>query len=168
MTAVMKTYPTSDAARRAVEALRAAGVQPRHIRLLTGRPPRDTAAEPRGGFAGPVEAGAPAGSFAGPKRGPIGSFAIGGVQRRSERGRRGSFGDVERVVIVSHERDGERSRVTGYRGIRVLLRRAALDESAVDHTVRVLHNGHSVVLVDGDGTASSDARDHFQKIADAA
>jgi hypothetical protein len=168
MAALIKTYPTEEAARRAMDSLRAAGVQPRHIRLLTSRPLRDTAREGRGGFAGPVEAYAPAGTFAGRKRGPIGSFATGGVQRSAEPRRRGSFGDVERVVIVSHERQVPRSRVTGYRGVRVLLRRAGLDESVVDHTVRVLHNGHSVVLVDGAGTAASDARAHFQRMAEAA
>ena len=81
MAALIRTYPSEEAARRAIEALRAAGVQPGDIRLLTGGPSRDTAGEPRGGFAGPVEAGAPAGSFAGRKRGQIGSFATGSVQR---------------------------------------------------------------------------------------
>ena len=168
MAALIRTYPSEEAARRAIEALRAAGVQPGDIRLLTGGPSRDTAGEPRGGFAGPVEAGAPAGSFAGRKRGQIGSFATGSIQRPPEQRRKGSFGDVERVVIVSHEGQVARCRVTGYRGIRVLLHRAPLDESAVDHTVGVLHKGHSVVVVDGGETALSAAQAHFQQMAEAA
>jgi hypothetical protein len=168
MAALIRTYPSEEAAHLAVEALRAAGVQPGDIRLLTGPPSRDTAREPRGRFAGTVEAGAPAGSFAGRRRGEIGSFATGNVQRPPQRRRRGSFGDVERVVIVSHEGQVARSRVTGYRGIRVLLRMAALDESVVDRTVSVLHKGHSVVLVDGAETALSAAQAHFQQMTEAA
>jgi hypothetical protein len=71
-------------------------------------------------------------------------------------------------VIVSHEGQVARSRVTGYRGIRVLLRMAALDESVVDRTVSVLHKGHSVVLVDGAETALSAAQAHFQQMTEAA
>jgi hypothetical protein len=164
MAALLQTYPTEEAAVRVVEALQVAGVQPGHIRLLTSRPLRDSGRVPRGGFAGAVEAGAAVGTFAGRRGESVGSFATGGVRRQPERRRRGSFGDVERVVIVSHERRGERSRITGYGGIRVLLRRAALDESAVDRTVRVLHKGHSVVLVDGAENAAS----VLQQMAEAA
>ena len=41
MTTLSKTYPSEDTARRAVETLRAAGVPPRDIRVLTSRPPHD-------------------------------------------------------------------------------------------------------------------------------
>jgi hypothetical protein len=41
MTTLAKTYATEIAARRAVEALRAAGVAERDIRLLVGSAPRD-------------------------------------------------------------------------------------------------------------------------------
>ena len=51
-------------------------------------------------------------------------------------------------MIVTYEDDAERSRVTGYRGVRQLLRRAALDDDAVDRAVKELHVGHAVVLVD--------------------
>jgi hypothetical protein len=168
MAPTIRTYPTPDAARQAVEELKAAGVQPRHIRLLIGAALRDTAQEPRGSFAGTVEPGAAVGGFAGRKRGPTGSFATGLGQGGPGSLRRGSFGDVERVVIVSHERTAARSRVTGLRGIRVLLRRAALDESTVDHVVRVLHKGHTVMLVEGAQSTSSDARVHVKERPEAA
>jgi hypothetical protein len=64
MATVSKTYPSEDAARRAVEALRAAGVPPGDIRLLTSRPQRDMRREPVGGFAGPIGTDAPIGSYA--------------------------------------------------------------------------------------------------------
>jgi hypothetical protein len=170
MAALIKTYPSEEGARRAVETLWRAGVPRRHIRLLTSRPLRDTRREPRGGFGGPVGPDAPVGSFGGRalrRREATSSFATGSFTGDPDR-RKGSFADVERVEIVSHDDAGERARVTGYRGIRLLLRRAALDERAVDRTVRELHAGHSVVLVDVAKVASSDARAELQRMAEAA
>jgi len=74
-----------------------------------------------------------------------------------DRQREGSFADVERVVITSNEDDAERSRVTGYRGVRQLLRRAALRDAAIDRAVKELHVGHAVVLVATADIARSDA-----------
>ncbi len=65
MAALSKTYPSEEEARQAVETLRAAGVPPRHIRLLTGRPLRDARREARGGFAGPVGPTRRSGTYAG-------------------------------------------------------------------------------------------------------
>jgi hypothetical protein len=70
MTTLSKTYPSGDTARRAVEALRAAGVPPRDIRLLMSRPPHDIRRESRGGFAGPIGTEAPIGSYASVPRRP--------------------------------------------------------------------------------------------------
>jgi hypothetical protein len=78
----------------------------------------------------------------------IGSFATGSFAGDPDCQREGSFADVERVAIVICKDDGERSRVTGYRGVRQLLRRAALDDDAVERAVKKLHIGHAVVLVD--------------------
>lgn len=171
MAAFIKTYPSKAIARQAVETLRAAGVPPRHIRLLTSRPLRDARREPRGGFAGPLGPDAPVGTFAGRvqrRHLRIGSFATGSFTGDPDGGRGGSFGDVERFVIVSRDDEAERSRVFGRAGVRRLLRRAALDESAVDRTVRELGGGRSVVLVDLAELASSDARAQLQRIAQAA
>jgi hypothetical protein len=171
MTTLSKTYPNEDAARGAVETLRAASVPPREIRLLTSRPLADIRREPVGGFAGPVAPGAPVGNFAGRtgrRSDDAGSFAIGSFAGDAHQLRQGSFGDVERVTIVTHKPDGERSRVTGYRGIRLLLRRAALDDDAVERAVQELHKGRTVALVDVPEIASVEAEAQLEETAKAA
>jgi hypothetical protein len=170
MATLSKTYPSEDAARRAVEALRAAGVPPGDIRLLTSRPQRDIRREPVGGFAGPIGTG-PIGSYAGVarRRGQgVGSFATGSFAGDPDRQREGSFADVERVVIVIYKDDAEHARVTGYRGVRHLLRRAALHDEAINRAVKELHTGHAVVLVDVAEIAPSEVRAHLEQIAQAA
>jgi hypothetical protein len=171
MATLSKTYPNEDAARRALEALRAAGVPPGDIRLLTSRPLRDIRREPVGGFAGPIGTDAPIGNFAGVprRRGEgVGSFAAGSFAGDPDLQRKGSFADVERVVVVFYKDDGEHSRVTGYRGVRQLLRRAALDDDAVDGAVKDLHIGHAVVLVDVAEIAPSEVRARLEQMAQAA
>jgi hypothetical protein len=171
MATFSKTHPSEDAARRAVEALRAAGVPPRDIRLLTSRPLRDLRREPVGGFAGPIGTNAPIGTYAGlaRRRGQgVGSFATGSLAGDPDRQRRGSFADVDRVVIVIYKHDGEQSRVTGYRGVRQLLRRAALDDEAINRAVKELHTGHAVVLIDVAEIDPSEARAHLEQKARAA
>lgn len=98
----------------------------------------------------------------------IGSFATGSFPGNPDRQPEGSFADVERVVIVKYEDDAARSRVTGHRGVRQLLRRAALDNDALDRAVKDLHDGHAVVLVDGADVAPSDARAQLEQLAQAA
>jgi hypothetical protein len=171
MAALIKSYPSEEGARQAVETLRAAGVPPRHIRLLTSRPPRDTRREPRGGFAGPVGPDAPVGTYAGQvhrRHLRIGSFATGSFAGDPDCQREGSFADVERVAIVICKDDGERSRVTGYRGVRQLLRRAALDDDAVERAVKKLHIGHAVVLVDPAEIVPTSVRAQLEQVAQAA
>jgi hypothetical protein len=171
MATLSKTYPSEEAARRAVRALRAAGVPPGDIRLLTSRPPHDIRREPVGGFAGPIGTDAPIGSYASVprRRGQgVGSFATGGFAGDPDSRREGSFADVERVVIVNHRDDREQARVTGYRGVRQLLRRAALDDEAVDGAVKKLHGGHAVVLVDVAEIAPSEVRARLEQMAQAA
>jgi hypothetical protein len=170
MAALIKSYPSEEGARQAVETLRAAGVPPRHIRLLTSRPLRDARREARGGFAGPVGPDAPVGTYAGQvhrRHLRIGSFATGSFTGDPDR-REGSFADVERIVILTYEDDAARSRVTGHRGVRRLLRRAALDNDAVDRAVKELHIGHKVVLVDVAEIAASDAQARLDQVAHAA
>jgi hypothetical protein len=171
MAALSKTYPNEDSAHRAVETLRAAGVPPRHIRLLTSRPLRDTRREPVGGFAGPIGTNAPIGTYASAarRRGQgAGSFATGSFAGDPDCQREGTFADVERVVIVIYKDDGEHSRVTGYRAVRQLLRRAALDDDAVDRAVKDLHKRHAVVLVDAAEIAPTAVRAHLEQVAQAA
>jgi hypothetical protein len=171
MATLSKTYSSEDAARRAVEAMLAAGVPRRDVRLLTSRPQRDIRREPAGGFAGPIGHNAPIGSYASVprRRGQgVGGFATGGFAGDPDSRREGSFADVERVVIVKHRDDREHARVTGYRGVRQLLRRAALADEAVDGAVKELHGGHAVVLVDVAEIAPSEVRARLEQIAQAA
>jgi hypothetical protein len=171
MATLSKTYLSEDAARRAVEALRAAGVPPGDIRLLASRPQRDIRRQPVGGFAGPIGTDAPVGSYASVprRRGQgVGSFATGSFAGDPDRQRKGSFADVERVVIVIYKDDKEHSRVTGYRGARQILRRAALHDEAINRAVKELHTGRAVVLVDVAEITPSEARAHLEQIAQAA
>ena len=166
MTTLTKTYATEVAARRAVQALRATGVPERDIRLLAGTAPRDIRREPVGGFAGPVAPDAPIGTYGGrvlQRRQGAGSFAGDPDQQRQ-----GSFADTDRVVIVTYNGDAERARITGLRGARRLLRRAALDDDAVDRTVGELHQGHAILLVDLREIAASEADARLEKLARAA
>jgi hypothetical protein len=124
MTTLIKTFATDIAARRAVAAVCATGVQERDIRLLAGSAPRDIRREPVGRFAGPVPPDAPVGTFGSTtflRHRGTGSFA-----GDPDRQRKGSFADTDRVVIVTYARDAERARITGLRRARRLLGRAAL------------------------------------------
>jgi hypothetical protein len=69
------------------------------------------------------------------------SFATGSSAGDPDRQRHGSFADVEHVVIVIYKDSGKHSRVIGYRGVRRLLRRAALEHDAVDRAVRSCMSG---------------------------
>ena len=171
MATLSKTYPNEDAGRGAVETLRAESVPPREIRRLTGRPLADIRREPVGGFAGPVGPDAPVGRFAGGtarRSDAAGSFATGSFAGDPDRQRKGSFADVERLAITVYRDAAEHSRGTGYREVRQLLRRAALDDEAIDRAAKNLHIGHAVVLVDVAEMAPSEAQAHLEQIAQAA
>ena len=147
MTTLHNAHSSEATARRAIESLRAGGVPADGFRLLVGSPLRDVRREPVGGFAGPVGPDDPVGTFAGRvllRRQGAGSFA-----GDPDRQRQGSFADSDRVVIVSWRDDAERTRVTGLRGARRILQRAALARDAVEAAVAELENGHAIVLVDG-------------------
>jgi hypothetical protein len=166
MTTLTKTYRTELAARRAVEALRAAGVAERDIRLLAGSAPRDIRREPVGGFAGPIAPDAPVGTYGGravQRRQGAGSFA-----GDPDHQRQGSFADTDRVVIVTYKGDAERTRIAGLRGALRLLRRAALDDAAVDRAVGELHQGHAILLVDLREITAREADARLEKLARAA
>jgi hypothetical protein len=166
MTMISKTYFTEIAARRAIEALRATGVPAGEIRLLTGRPPGDVRREPVGGFAGPVAPDAPVGTYGNGK--VLRRQGAGGFAGDPDHQRQGSFADTDRVVIFTYKADAERVRVTGLRGARRLLGRAALDDDTVDRAVDELHRGHAVVLVDAKEIVASEARAQLEQDARAA
>ena len=163
MATLTKSYTREEAARLAVETLRAASGPPRGIWLLSSRPLHDRRREPVGGFAGPLGPDAPVGTFAGQARrrsDDTGSFSGDRGQRR-----RGSFGDVERVMVVTYKADVEHSRITGYRGIRLLLRRVALEADAVDRLVAELNRGHTIVLADVPEIASEEVEAQLGRLA---
>ena len=166
MTTLTKTYPTELAARRAVEALRATGVPERDIRLLAGSAPRNILREPVGGYAGPVAPDDPIGTYGGRvvrRRQGAGSFAGDPDQQRQ-----GSFADTDRVAIVTYQGEAERARITGLRGARGLLRRAALDDDDVDRAVSELHKGRAILLINLSEITASEAGARLEKLARAA
>jgi hypothetical protein len=75
---------------------------------------------------------------------------------------------VERVTLVTYKADAERSRVTGYRGIRQLVRRPALDDDAIERVVEELHKGRTVVLVDVPEVAPVETVAQLEQMAKAA
>ena len=68
MTTLCETYSSRAGAQQAIEALRAASVPARDIRLLTGFRHHDVRTEPVGGFAGAVDPNAAVGRYTGPSR----------------------------------------------------------------------------------------------------
>jgi hypothetical protein len=146
MTTICRTFPTELTARHAIKELSAAGIDEQNIRLLIGRRPGDIRREPVGGFAAPVLPNAPVGTYGGGvvrRRHGTGTFA-----GDADRQRQGSFADTDRVVVVSSEGDRERARITGLRGARRLLHRAALDADAINRAVRELNRGRAVLLAE--------------------
>jgi hypothetical protein len=166
MTTIWKTYSSEIVARHAIEAIRAAGVPERDIRLLTGRRLHDVRDEPVGEFARAAGPNAPVGTYANigrMRRQGAGSFA-----GDPDRQRQGSFADTDREVIVTYDDGAEHSRVAGDLGIRRLLRGAALDDTSVDRIVDELHVGHAVVLAEIAEIAPSDAQARLDEVAQAA
>ena len=146
MSTLCKTYSDADEARAAVQRLLAEGAPRRGIRLLTGSPLHDVRAERVGTFAGSIAPDAPVGTFADlPRRRRQGTGSFAGDPDRQ---RKGSFGDVERDVIVTFERDAEHPRVATHRTLARLLRPVTLEGEPADRLVDELHVGHGLVVTD--------------------
>jgi hypothetical protein len=166
MATLCTTYVSASTARSGVEALRAAGVPGRDIRLLIGSPPRDTRRERVGGFAGPIAPDAPVGTYGNVRR--LRRQGNGTFAGDADRQRQGSFADTDRDVIVTYEHEVVHVHVVGVRGLRRLLRDAALDDNTIDRVVDELHTGHAVVLAEIAEITPSDARERLEHIATAA
>jgi hypothetical protein len=166
MTTLWKAYSNDVAARQAIEALTAAGVPGRDIRLLTGCQLHDVREEPVGEFARAAGPNAPVGTFANIRR--LRRQGAGSFAGDPDRQRQGSFADADRDVIVTYEHGAERSRVAGDHGVRRLLREAALDDAAADRVVDELHAGHAVVLAEIAEIAPSDAQARLDQVTPAA
>jgi hypothetical protein len=163
MTTLCKTYPRELAARQAIETLRAPTIRAQDIALLIGRRPGDVRRQPVGGFAGPVGPESPVGTFGG---GMVRRWqGTGAFAGDADRQRQGSFADTDRVVIVTFEGNKERTRITGLRGSRRLLRRYALDGAAVDRAVVELHHGRAVVLAKLDQISATEVEARLARAA---
>jgi hypothetical protein len=141
MATLCKTYPTQEAAREAVDALRATGVPACDIRLLIGGTEHDIRREPVGGFAGPVEPRARVGNYGGATR-----------RRRQSRGvwagdpdhRQGSFADTDSDVIATA--DGHAS-ATDDGQVKALLG-GAMPPDIAERVLGELHHGRAVVIAE--------------------
>jgi hypothetical protein len=156
MSTLCRTYSDEGEAREAVGRLLVAGTPRRSIRLLTGSPLHDVRDERVGTFVGSVDPDAPVGTFAGlPRRRRQGTGAFAGDPDRQ---RKGSFGDVERDVIVTFDQGAEHLRIATPRTLRRLLRVVTLDGEPADHLVDELHVGHGLVLAEQAPPAPGDTR----------
>src|SRR5690348_11261391 len=119
MTVICRTYEREDEARRAVDALLAAGVAGGAIRVLMSEAPHDARAGAQGDYAGaPAPRDATAG-YAGQRSEGAGvSGAFAGTPG-SQRG--GSFADADRDTVTSYPGGVERRHVAGHRELRRLL-----------------------------------------------
>jgi hypothetical protein len=99
MATVCKTFPTTESALRATEALSAAGVPAGDTGVLIGHHYHDVRTERVGGFGGPIDPDAPFGKYAGPPR--LRWRAAGGFVAHPDDQRQGSFGDIDRILSVT-------------------------------------------------------------------
>ena len=86
----------------------------------------------------------------------------------ADRQRQGSFADTDRDVMITYDHETAHARVVGARGLRRLLRDAALDDDAIDRVVDDLHTGQAVVLAEIAEITRSDAQERLEHVATAA
>jgi nucleotide-binding universal stress UspA family protein len=164
VTTVCKTYASEATARHAVDALTAAGVPRRDIRLLTSHRAHDVRNETVGGFAGPVEPNSPVGTYGGAVR--LRRQGAGGFAGDPDQQRQGSFGDADIDTIISYEDGAGGSGVAGHLG--PVLRRSGLTDDAAARVIHEIHTGRAVVLLEASQIAASDARAQLEELAHAA
>ena len=166
MTTLCKTYSNALVARRAVTALRTAGVPERDIRLLTGCRLHDIRGERVGAFAGALRPDAGVGTFAGGTR--LRRQAAGSYARDPDGRRKGSFADVDRDTIATFDHGAAHAHVTGDPEVRRTLRRAGVPPDAIRRVVAELHAGQAVVLAEVAEITPSDARARLDDVAQVA
>jgi hypothetical protein len=146
MATLCRAYPSEEAARRAVEGLRAEGLPPQNVHLIMGSRSHDLRHEPAGEFAKTVEPNAPVGTFGSthvPRWRPGGGFA-----GHPDEQREGSFADADSLVVVRCDATGqEHARVCGARELVSLFADAGLEERDAGDAVEALHGGEWIVLV---------------------
>jgi hypothetical protein len=165
MTTHTRTYPTERAARRAVQTPRATGPTPTSVR---SRAPHhtDTRREPAGGYAGPLAPDAPTGTYG--DRALQRHHGTGSLAGDPDHQRHGTYADTDRVTIITHNGNAERTRITGPPGTRRPLHRTAPDDDTIDRAARALHHEHTTLLANPHPTATSQTHARLEKLAHAA
>ena len=155
MTTLSKTFSSEAAARRRVEALRAAGVPARDVLLITGSKLHDVRREPVGEFALTAEPEAPVGTFA--NRARLRGQGCGAFAGDPDAQRQGSFADTDTEAIVSFENGAAHSHPTSRGAVRRLLHQFALEPEAAEGALHDLERGRAVVLAQIADIASAEA-----------
>jgi hypothetical protein len=144
MAMICRTCPDADAARQLRQSLISNGVGSDHITLLLGSPEHDVRREIVGSFTGQVEPEAPVGKYSNARRARW--RAAGGFVSRPDRLRQGSFADVDRTRVLTHDERGDHARVTTAAEARRLLLEAHVPSSSAERMLRELHGGGAVVM----------------------
>ena len=145
MATLCKTFPTSEAALQAAEALSTAGVPTSDIVVLIGHRYHDVRTERVGGFRGPVGPDAPFGKYAGPPR--LRWRAAGGFIAHPDDQRQGSFGDVDLILSVRREDGYQHVEAIDDHSARRLLTEAQVPDEVARRMVRDLHGGDAIMFL---------------------
>jgi hypothetical protein len=166
MITLCRTYPDERAARRAAEDLARAGVPEHDIQVMSGSRPHDVRREPVGQFAGMLAPDAPVGTFGGATR--LRRQGRGAFAGRPDDQRVGSFGDVDREVVITRDAGREHARIADQRGLWRVLRALAVDDDTRETVLHELGSGHATVLVELAEIAPDQARARLAEPAPAA
>ena len=146
MTTLCKTFPSTESALGAAEALSAGGVPASDIGVLLGHHYHDVRTERIGGFDGSIDPDAPVGKYAGPPR--LRWRAAGGFVAHPDDQRQGSFGDVDRILSVTRQDGDQHVEAADDDSARRLLTRAQVPADVARRMVRHLHEGESIIFVE--------------------
>jgi hypothetical protein len=145
MATLCKTFPTTEAALYAAEALSTAGVPTRDIGVLTGNRDHDVRTERVGGFGGPIDPDAPFGKYAGPPW--LRWRAAGGFIAHPDDQRQGSFGDVDRILSLRRQDGDQHVQAIDDHSARRLLTGAHVPDDVARPMMRHLHEGDAIIFV---------------------
>lgn len=145
MATLCKTFPTTEAALDAADALSTAGVPTSDIVVLIGHHYHDVRTERVGGFCGPADPDAPFGKYAGPPR--LRWRAAGGFIAHPDDQRQGSFGDVDLILSVRRQDGHQHVEAIDDRSARRLLTEAHVPDEVARRMVRHLHEGDAIMFL---------------------
>jgi hypothetical protein len=146
MITLCKTYPDGGTARAVADALVRAGVPERDVQVIAHSGWHDVRQEPVGQFAGPVAPDAPVGTYGGRRR--LRRQGAGSFAGNPDLQRQGSFGDVDREVLITHDGGGEHGRIVSQRALRQLLGQLAVTEPEQARIQSDRGGGCATVLVE--------------------